>query len=116
LAQWRDAPQRLGRNSSGITSAHGPRIAPIGGLFALKERFARPFLGKEYCRERLKEMAVDSVGSVSAPTGAQYSVAVSKKQQSQQEVEGQESVQLIQSASAPLATSGDVGTKLNFTA
>jgi hypothetical protein len=41
---------------------------------------------------------------------------VTKKQQDQQEIEGQESVQLIQSASGPLATSGAVGTKLNFVA
>jgi hypothetical protein len=61
-------------------------------------------------------MAVSSVGPVSAPIGAQYSAAVGKKAQSQQEVEGQESVQLIQSASAPLATSGSVGTKLNVVA
>jgi hypothetical protein len=61
-------------------------------------------------------MALDSVGPVSAPTGAQYSTAVTKKQQSQQAIEGQESVQLIQSASAPLATSGSVGTKLSFVA
>jgi hypothetical protein len=61
-------------------------------------------------------MALNSVEPVSAPTGAQYAVAVSKKQQSQQEIEGQESVQLIQSATAPLATSGSVGTQLNFVA
>jgi hypothetical protein len=61
-------------------------------------------------------MAIGSVGAVGAPTAAQYSVAVTKKQQSQQAVEGQESVQLIQSASQPLATSGAVGTKLDFMA
>jgi hypothetical protein len=61
-------------------------------------------------------MALDGVGPVSAPIGAQYSAAVANKQQSQTAIEGQESVQLIQSASAPLATSGSVGTKLNFVA
>ena len=61
-------------------------------------------------------MALNSVGPVSAPIGAQYATAVTKKQQNQQEIEGQQSVQLIQSASAPLATSGSVGTNLNFTA
>ncbi|HEY5376902.1 MAG TPA: hypothetical protein VIK01_24635 [Polyangiaceae bacterium] len=60
-------------------------------------------------------MAADSVGPVGASTAANYAVAVTKKQQSQEAVEGQESVQLIQSASAPqLESSGSVGTKLNF--
>ena len=58
-------------------------------------------------------MALDSVGPVAAPTAAQYVMSVAKKEQSQQEVEGQESVQLIQSASAPLASSGSVGTRLH---
>jgi len=61
-------------------------------------------------------MAVNSVGPVSPPIGAQYAAAVTKKQHGQQELEGQESLQLIQSASAPLATSGSVGTKLNVVA
>ncbi len=61
-------------------------------------------------------MPVDSVGPVSPPLGAQISTAVTKKAQDQQSVEGQESVQLIQSASVPLETSGNVGTKLNFVA
>jgi hypothetical protein len=61
-------------------------------------------------------MALDSVSSVGAPTAAQYVVSVAKKEQSQQEIEGQESVQLIQSASSQLATSGSVGTKLNVVA
>ena len=61
-------------------------------------------------------MAVDSVSSVGGPTAAQYSVSVAKKEQTQQDVEGQESVQLIQSASTALATSGSVGTKLNVVA
>ena len=62
-------------------------------------------------------MALDSVSSVGAPTAAQYSVSVAKKQQTQQDIEGQESVQLIQSASAPqLASSGSIGTKLNVVA
>jgi hypothetical protein len=44
-------------------------------------------------------------------------VAVVGKQHDQQKVEGQQAVQLIQSATAPqLATSGSVGTKLHFTA
>jgi hypothetical protein len=60
-------------------------------------------------------MAADSVGAVGPSTAANYAVAVTKKQQSQAAVEGQESVQLIQSASAPqLEGSGSVGTKLNF--
>ena len=61
-------------------------------------------------------MALNSVGPVSPPIGAQYATAVTKQQQSQQEIEGQQSVQLIQSASTPLATSGSVGTKLNVVA
>jgi hypothetical protein len=61
-------------------------------------------------------MAADSVvGAVGASTPANYAVAVTKRQQGQQAVEGQESLQLIQSAAAPqLASSGSVGTKLNF--
>jgi len=61
-------------------------------------------------------MPINSVGPVTAPTGAQYSAAITKKAQGQQQLEGQDSVQLIQSASAPLATSGSVGTKLHFVA
>jgi hypothetical protein len=62
-------------------------------------------------------MAADSVGAVGAstPTTANYAVAVTKKQQDQESVQGQESVQLIQSAAAPqLESSGSVGTQLNF--
>ena len=60
-------------------------------------------------------MAADFVGPVGASAPANYAIAVTKKQQSQQAVEGQESVQLIQSAAAPqLASSGPVGTQLNF--
>jgi len=60
-------------------------------------------------------MAADSVGPVGASTLANYAVAVTKRQQSQHAAEGQESLQLIQSAAAPqLAQSGSVGTKLNF--
>jgi hypothetical protein len=61
-------------------------------------------------------MALNSVEPVSAPIGAQYAVAVAQKQHGQQELQGQESLQLIQSASAPLASSGSLGTKLNFVA
>ncbi len=44
-------------------------------------------------------------------------MAVSGKQHDQQRVEGQQAVQLIQSATAPkLESSGSVGTKLNFVA
>ena len=91
----------------------------IGGSFGLKigasrEELAAAAASRELGRERFENtMAMDSVSSVGAPTAVQYSVSVAKKQQSQQDVEGQESVQLIQSASAPLATSGSVGTKLN---
>jgi hypothetical protein len=53
---------------------------------------------------------------VGAATGAQYTIAVTEKQQSQQKLEGQQSLSLIQSAAPELATSGSVGTKLNFTA
>jgi len=57
----------------------------------------------------------DPIGAVSAPTAAQYAVAVIGKQHDQQKVEGQQAVQLIQSATTPqLETSGAVGTKLNF--
>jgi hypothetical protein len=61
-------------------------------------------------------MAADSVGAVGAPTAAKYSVAVAQKQQGQNAVQGQQAVQLIQSATPQLASSGSVGTKLNFVA
>ena len=61
-------------------------------------------------------MAADSVTPVGASAPANYAVAVTKKQQDQQTVEGRESLQLIQSAAPQLATSGSVGTKLNFVA
>ena len=59
----------------------------------------------------------DPIGAVAAPTAAQYSIAVASKQHAQTTQEGKQAVQLIDAATAPqLATSGDVGTKLNFTA
>lgn len=59
----------------------------------------------------------DAIGAVSAPLAAQYSIAVASKQQSQTAQEGKQAEQLIEAATAPqLATSGDVGTRLNFTA
>ncbi|MET0789973.1 MAG: hypothetical protein ABW061_00500 [Polyangiaceae bacterium] len=59
----------------------------------------------------------DPIGAVGATTAAQYSVEVTGKAHDQAKVEGKQAVQLIDSASAPkLASSGDVGTKLNFTA
>ena len=61
-------------------------------------------------------MAADSVGPVGAPTAAKYSVAVAQKQQGQDAVEGQQAVQLIQASTPQLASSGDIGTKLNFVA
>ena len=62
-------------------------------------------------------MADSSVGPVGAATAAQYAIAVTEKQQKSQSDAGQQSLDLIQSAAAPqLASSGDVGTKLNFVA
>ena len=56
----------------------------------------------------------DPVGAIGAPTAAKYAVAVTRKEQDQQDLQGQQAVQLIESATAPkLATSGSVGTKLN---
>ena len=57
----------------------------------------------------------EPVAAIGAPSAAQYAVAVTRKEQDQQALQGQQAVQLIQSATAPqLATSGSVGTKLNF--
>jgi hypothetical protein len=57
----------------------------------------------------------EPVGAIGAPTAAKYAVEVTRKEQAQQDLQGQQAVQLIESASAPqLATSGSVGTKLNF--
>jgi len=61
-------------------------------------------------------MDSSSVGAIGASTPVAYQVAVTQKQHSQQEIEGQQSVQLIQAAAAPLATSGDVGTRLHVVA
>ena len=56
----------------------------------------------------------EPVGAIGASTAAKYAVAVTRKEQDQQDLQGQQAVQLIQSATAPqLATSGSVGTKLN---
>jgi hypothetical protein len=55
-----------------------------------------------------------AVGPVQAPTEAKYSVAVASKQRSQTDRQGQQAIQLIQSATPQLAASGEVGTKLNF--
>ncbi|HEY3252460.1 MAG TPA: hypothetical protein VGJ91_00875 [Polyangiaceae bacterium] len=57
----------------------------------------------------------EPVAAIGAPTAAQYALAVTRKEQDQQDLQGQQALQLIQAASAPkLATSGSVGTKLNF--
>lgn len=57
----------------------------------------------------------EPVGAIAASSAAQYAVAVARKEQDQQNVQGQEAVQLIQASTAPkLATSGEVGTKLHF--
>jgi len=59
----------------------------------------------------------DPVGAIGAPRAAQYAVAVTRKEHDQQDLQGRQAVQLIESATAPkLATSGSVGTKLNFVA
>lgn len=59
----------------------------------------------------------DPIGAVSAPTATQYSVEVTGKAHDQASLEGKQAVQLIESATAPqLATSGDLGTMLNFKA
>ena len=56
------------------------------------------------------------VGAIGATTAATYAVAVTRQEHDQKNVEGQQAVQLIQSATpAPkLETSGSVGTKLHF--
>jgi hypothetical protein len=57
----------------------------------------------------------EPVGAIGAPTAAKYAVEVTRKELDQQDQQGKQAVQLIESASAPaLATSGSVGTKLNF--
>ena len=57
----------------------------------------------------------DPVGAIGAPSAIKYAVAVTRKEQDEQDLQGQQAVQLIQSATAPqLATSGSVGTKLNL--
>lgn len=59
----------------------------------------------------------DAISGVGAATGAQYAVAVTRKEQDQKDLEGQQAVQLIQAATAPaLASEGSIGTKLNFKA
>ena len=59
----------------------------------------------------------DSVGPIGATIATNYAVAVAGKQQQQQADSGQQSLALIESAAAPqLATSGTLGTKLNFLA
>jgi hypothetical protein len=56
----------------------------------------------------------EPVGAIGASTAVKYAVAVTRQEQDQQDLQGQQAVQLIQSATAPqLATSGSVGTKLN---
>ena len=59
----------------------------------------------------------DPVSAIGAPKAAEYAVAVLRKAHNQQEEEGKQAVQLIQSAASPaLASSGSVGTKLNVVA
>jgi len=57
----------------------------------------------------------EPVGAITASSAAQYVVAIARKEQDQQDVQGQQAVQLIQASTAPpLASSGAVGTKLNI--
>ena len=59
----------------------------------------------------------EPVGAIGASTAASYALAVTRKEHDQQEEQGRQAVQLIQSATAPqLETSGPVGTKLHFVA
>jgi len=59
----------------------------------------------------------DPVGAIGPTTAATYAIEVTRKEQDQTAVQGQQAVQLIQSADAPkLETSGSVGTKLHFVA
>ncbi len=59
----------------------------------------------------------DSVGPIGATVATKYAFAIAGKQLQQQADSGQQSLALIQSSAAPqLATSGSVGTKLNFVA
>lgn len=59
----------------------------------------------------------DSVGAIGATIATKYAVAVAGKQQEQQTDSGRQSLALIEAAAAPqLATSGTLGTKLNFVA
>ncbi|HEY0465494.1 MAG TPA: hypothetical protein VGC79_14865 [Polyangiaceae bacterium] len=57
----------------------------------------------------------ESVGAVGASTAVKYAFAVARQELDQQEVQGKQAVQLIQSATpAPtLESSGSLGTKLN---
>ncbi|HYQ45355.1 MAG TPA: hypothetical protein VER11_25390 [Polyangiaceae bacterium] len=60
----------------------------------------------------------DPIAAIGATTATTYALAVTRQEHDQKNLEGQQAVQLIQSAaSAPkLETSGAVGTKLNFSA
>jgi hypothetical protein len=59
----------------------------------------------------------EPISGVGAPRAAEYAVAVTRKELDQKNLEGQQAVQLIQSATAPaLATDGVVGTKLHVVA
>lgn len=56
----------------------------------------------------------DPVGAIGATTAATYAVEVTRKEQDQTAAQGQQAVQLIQSATPKLETTGSVGTKLHF--
>ncbi len=59
----------------------------------------------------------EPVGAIGAPSAAEYVLAVTRKEQDQQALQGQQAVQLIQAATLPkLASSGSVGTKLHVVA
>ena len=60
----------------------------------------------------------DPVAAIGASTAATYALAVTRQEHDQKNLEGQQAVQLIQSASAApkLETSGSVGTKLHIVA
>ena len=109
LAQAGKSPQRVKRRSARQptwrvgANFHSSRS---GAYRSLKEGNSTPAKGR---------IMAEPVGAIGAASAAKFAVAVTRKQLDQQDLQGQQAVQLIQSASSPeLATSGAVGTKLNL--
>jgi hypothetical protein len=111
--QLRSAQRATANEQAMGKSARRPTSADESD-FSLKGQERPPFIHLGRIRPERSKPVPEPVGAIGASTAVKYAVAVTRQEQDQQDLQGRQAVQLIQSATAPqLATSGSVGTKLN---